>query len=81
MVECLCSTGGKGHVTIPVTAMGPEEYCVVLLLLRTSSGMSLWTGIITIHIGTRLKWGLPFWDPSGSLLYASGLTDLTDGGL
>ena len=40
-------------------------------LLRTSSGTSLWTGIVTIRIGNRSKWGLPFWDPSGSLLYTS----------
>ena len=42
-----------------------------LSMLRTDFGTSLWTGIVTIWIGNRSKWGLPFWDPSGLLLYAS----------
>jgi len=52
-----------------------------LYLLWTSLGTSLWTGIVTIRIRTHSKWGLPFWDPSGSLLYTSNSTDLADGGL
>src|SRR5579863_23035 len=50
-------------------------------LLRTSLGTSLWTGIVTIHIGTHLKWCIPFWDPSVWLLYTSDSTDVVNGGL